>query len=324
MQWPESVEIVEVGPRDGLQSIGRVLAGELKVRMIEELVAAGFTRIEVTAFSRPDVVPQHADAEWLVAGLPNAPGVTYRALVPNLRGAERAVACGMGEISVLVTASETYNRLNQNMTIEESLVAMEAIAEHATANGVHVVAAVGLALFCPFEGNIPSERTLGILRRCHEAGVSEAYLATSAGADGPRGVYELCTEVRERLPELRLGVHLHDTNGMALADALAAMQAGVSTFEGSICGLGGGIRLPEGHENYGNVATEDLVNLFTECNVGTGLDLSSVVECARTIAKMLDIPLSSRAATGGTKEDLSKLGRAGRAVEATRRGQRGE
>jgi hydroxymethylglutaryl-CoA lyase len=193
------------------------------------------------------------------------------------------------------------------MEISESLAGIEKISELARLNGTHVVAAVGLALFCPYEGEIPAARTMQIIGRCVDVGITEAYLATSAGADGPRKVYDRCLEVRDRFPDLALGMHLHDTNGMALANALAALQAGVTTFESSICGLGGGIRLPEGRDDYGNVATEDLVNLFTECGVRTGMNVGEVVDCAGRIANLLDIPLQTRAGSGGTKQRITAL-----------------
>ena len=155
MRWPGRVEIVEVGPRDGLQSLAPVVPTELKLRIIDELISAGLRRIEVTSFARADVVPQLADAEALVARLPMLGDVRYRALVPNLYGARRAIDAGMQEVCVLMTASETYNRLNQNMTIAESMRVVDQVAELALASGVHVVAAVGLAIFCPYEGEIP-------------------------------------------------------------------------------------------------------------------------------------------------------------------------
>lgn len=304
MLWPEKVQIVEVGPRDGLQSLARVIPTEVKSRMIEELVAAGLRRIEVTSFVRPDVVPQLADAEALVARLPPLAGVTYRALVPNARAARRAADAGMTEITALIMASETYNKLNQNMSIEQSLVAIDEIAQVARDARMHVVGAVGLALFCPYEGEIPRDRTLDIMGSLVQLGIDEAYVATSAGADGPRAVYELCSSIRECFPQMRLGVHLHDANGMAAANAVAAAQAGVTTFESSICGLGGGIRMPDGPQRFGNIATEDLVNLFSECGVDTGIEVAKLVEASYSIAHLLGVNPGSSASRGGTKRAL--------------------
>ena len=196
------------------------------------------------------------------------------------------------------------------MTGEESLDAASEVLAVARDAGVPVVVAIGLALYCPYEGEIPRARVLGMLERLAADGVEEVYVATSSGLDGPRGVYALCSRIRERWPSLRLGLHLHNTNGMALANALAAADAGVTAFEGSICGIGGGIRMPHGIPPYGNVATEDLVHLFAELGVDTGLELRRVIDAARAAQKLLGLDTTqSYALRGGTKEDVLERGR---------------
>jgi hydroxymethylglutaryl-CoA lyase len=314
VQLPERVAIVDVAPRDGLQSLAATYSLETKLALLDLLTAAGLRTIEATAFVRPDVVPQLADADELLRSAPRVPGCALRALVPNRRGAERAIAAGADELLALTTASETYSRLNANMSVEESLDAASEVLAVARDAGVPVVVALGLALYCPYEGEIPEARVLRMLDRLAADGAEEVYVATSSGLDGPRDVYTLCSRIRERWPSLRLGLHLHNTNGMALANALAGAQAGVTVFEGAVCGIGGGLRMPGGPAGYGNVATEDLVNLFAELGVDTGLEVDAVVEAARRSAELLRLDETwSYAACGGTK-----TGRVTRPAASTR------
>jgi hydroxymethylglutaryl-CoA lyase len=301
MQFPDQVEIVDVTLRDGLQSLEKVYPTEVKLEVLQRLVAVGLKRVEVTSFVRPDVVPQLADAEAVVSGLPPRDDCRFRALVANRRGIDRAVAAGVDEVLALVTASETYNQKNQNMSVSRNLEVIDEIAGVARVHEVHVVVAVGMSMFCPYEGDIPAARVLQIVSSLDRAGVDEYYIATSAGLDGPKRVYELSRLLLGAHPSMKLGIHLHNTNGMALANALAAMEAGVRTFEGALCGLGGGIRFPEGTGNHGNVALEDLVNMFEEMGVETGVDLEGLVRASREVAEMLGVPLASYATTGGTK-----------------------
>jgi hydroxymethylglutaryl-CoA lyase len=303
MQFPHSVEIVDVTLRDGLQSLDKVHPTELKLEILDRLLAAGLKRIEVTSFVRPDVVPQLADAEAVVKGLPARNGRTFRALVANRRGMERAVTSGIGEVLALITASETYNQKNQNMSIKRNLEVIDDIAGMARDQQVHVVVAVGMSMFCPYEGDIPADRVLRIVLSLNESGIDEYYIATSAGLDGPRRVYELSRLLLAEYPSMKLGAHLHNTNGMGLANALAAAEAGVRTFEGAVCGIGGGIRLPEGSGNHGNIALEDLLNMFEEMDVATGVDLPALVRVSRDVSKMLGVPMSSYATAGGTKAE---------------------
>lgn len=310
MNLPEQVRIVEVGPRDGLQSLPDTYPTEVKLALIDALVEAGLKTIEVTGFVRPDVIPQLADAGDVLGRAERAPGVTYRALVPNAKGAELAAAAGADELLGLITASDTYNQKNSNMTVEENLDQAARIGEIAEEHRIPVVMAIGIAMFCPYEGEVPPEAVLSIIERLRSEGIDELYVATSVGLDAPGTVHALCSRILERWPDLRLGVHLHNTNGMALANALAAADAGASFFEGSICGIGGGIRMPYGIAPYGNVATEDLVQMFGESGVETGLDLDAVVDAARTVSELLELEtVHSYALQGGTKAAVLERGR---------------
>lgn len=302
LQLPNRVSLVEMGPRDGLQSLTRVYPLETRRAMIVALAKAGLRRIEVTSFVRPDVVPQLAEAEQLVARLPRIDGCTYRALVANRRGAERAAAAGMAEVAALLTASETYALKNQNMTVEQNVAAVTDIASVCRQNDTRLVVTIALAMYCPYAGETPKERVLALTRHVIEHGAAEIVIASSAGLDGPRRVYELCAEVHETWPEVVVGVHLHDANGMALANALAAMQAGVTVLESSICGIGGGIRMPAAHPPNGNVPTEDLVNLLTELDVDCGIALADVLDVSDRVQRLLELDvIRSYARTGATK-----------------------
>jgi hydroxymethylglutaryl-CoA lyase len=308
MKLPERVEVIEVAPRDGLQS-QEPYPTETKVEMIDILGEAGFKTIEVTGLVRPDVIPQLADGTEVLQQLNRRPGVTYRALCPNVKGARRAVEAGADEMLGLVVASDSYNTKNAGMTVDENVEQLVEMAAISRETGVPMVQAIGCAMFCPYEGDTPVERVLGIIERLWPEGVRSFYLAVSVGLDPPQTVANLTERVKDRWPELRLGVHLHNTNGMALASALAAAEAGAEYFEGSICGIGGGIRMPYGMAPFGNVATEDLVHMFNECGVETGLDTMTVVEAARKIQSLLELESThSYALQGAVKRVVLEQG----------------
>ncbi|MCY4087062.1 MAG: hydroxymethylglutaryl-CoA lyase [Actinomycetia bacterium] len=310
MKFPERVEVVEVGPRDGLQAQEQIYSVETKVEMIGILADAGFKTIEVTGLVRPDVIPQLADGSEVLEQLDRRPGVTYRALCPNLKGAQRAINVRADELLGLIVASDTYNQKNSRMTVDENLEQLVEMAALARKGGVPMVQAIGGAMFCPYEGDTPPERVLGIIARLWPEGVRSFYLAVSVGLDSPRTVYELCARIKDRWPELVLGLHLHNTNGMAVASALAAADAGAEFFEGSICGIGGGIRMPYGMAPYGNVASEDLVHTFNECGVDTGLDTMTVIDAARRIKDLLELEQThSYALQGAVKKIVLDQGR---------------
>lgn len=304
LSYPDAVEIVEVGPRDGLQHLDRTIPLADKVRMVELLAATGLRRIEAAVFASPRAIPQMADASELLLALPRVEGVIYEALAPNLKGAQRALDAGADELVGLITTSDTYNKRNANMTVDENLAVLDDVAELAAATATPLTVAIGLGWFCPYEGDVSQERVFAILERIMAAGVRRAYLATSVGMDGPREVHERCAAIARTFPELSLGLHLHNTNGLALANALAAMDAGVRWFEGSVCGLGGGIAMPTRGLDIGNVATEDLVALFAGAGVETGIDLDALLDCSREVAELLGVASRSTAARVPTKDEI--------------------
>jgi hydroxymethylglutaryl-CoA lyase len=261
--------------------------------MIEILVDAGINSIEATSFVHPRVVPQMADAEQVMSGIERRPGVTYRALVPNRRGAERAITARTDVLVALITVSETYSRKNQSRGVQDLVRSVDEILQAGRHSGTRVDIAVGTAFFCPYEGPMAEERVESIFSQLIDLG----------------GVHRLCARLLSRWPQIELGIHLHNTNGMALANALAAMDAGVRTFEGSICGLGGGIVMPHGMA-AGNVPTEDLVHMFSEMGVRTEVDLSSIGAAARKIADLIGVDATSYVARGCTKAETLLKGQA--------------
>ena len=310
MKLPQRVRIAEVGPRDGLQSLERMYPTEVKLELIDILASAGIETIEVTGFVRSDVIPQLSDAAELFARLERRPGTTYRALVPNLKGARRAADVKVDEMLGLIVASDSYSKKNSNMTVEENLEQLVQMAAVSRESEIPLVVAIGCAMFCPYEGDTPPERVLDIIDRLWGEGIRSFYVATSVGLDGPGTVYHLCTRIMERWPALALGVHLHNTNGMALANAFAGALAGAQFFEGSICGIGGGIRMPYGMAPYGNVSTEDLVHMFAESGVDTGLELDAVLGAARRIKDLLGLETThSYALQGATKATVLEQGK---------------
>jgi hydroxymethylglutaryl-CoA lyase len=311
MNLPERVSIVEVGPRDGLQSLEQSYPVETKVKMIETLAAAGFPTVEATAFARPDVIPQLADGAEVLARINRSEGTVYRALVPNAKGAERAVAAGADELLGLITATDTYNLKNSNMSVAENLDQIEATSGIAHDAGKPIVVAIGNSMFCPYEGEVPEQRVIDMIERMRGSGIDSFYIATSTGLDGPTKVARLSSMIIDRWPETSLGLHMHNTNGMALANALAGMQSGISFLEGSICGIGGGLRMPDGMSHYGNIATEDLVHLCTELGVDCGVELDVALDAARAVKELLGLETTfSSALQGGTKAAVLERARA--------------
>jgi hydroxymethylglutaryl-CoA lyase len=281
-----------------------VVSTATKLHLLELLLDAGLTRSEVTAFARPDVLPQLATATSCSRARRGRPGTVLRALAPNLEGARRALDAGADELLAVVCCSETYSLRNQRMSVRRSLDEAVAIHELAAGAGVPVTVGLGLAFFCPYEGDTPVARVLELAAQLRRAGVGRLYVATSAGMADPAHVSLLCRELLDAGPDTPLGIHLHDTNGMALANALAAAGAGVRTFEGSVGGLGGGIAMPAALPGCGNVATDDLVAMFEQMGVSTGVDVHRLRRAGRTVAEMLGVPSRSRLSYVGTKADV--------------------
>lgn len=286
MRWPEKVLIREVGPRDGLQNESAFIPTAVKIELIAGLAGAGVKAIEATSFVHPRAVPQLGDAEAVVEGVarlfkqngaeaPSPPVIS--ALIGNMRGLERAVRAGVKEVVAVVSASEAHNRANMNMTVRESLQQVREMGAAATAAGVRLRGAVATAFGCPYQGDITPGRVANVVEGMLQAGVDEITLADTAGLGDPRRVYELVVFLAARYPRTVWALHFHDNRGLALANCVTGLQAGVRILESSVAGLGGCPFIPEA---AGNVATERLVYMLHRMGVDTGINADALAGCA--------------------------------------------
>jgi hydroxymethylglutaryl-CoA lyase len=295
---PAAVRLREVGPRDGLQNEPEVIATADKVALVEALGRTGLRRLEVTSFVRPDVVPQLADAAEVLRTI-DVPGeVAIGVLIPNERGLERALDAGgrFEEVSVFVSASETHNQRNVNRSIEGSMGEVVRVLERAAREGLRREAVISVAFGCPYEGPVPVQRVLGLARALVAAGAQEVAFGDTTGMANPRQVRAFFEAARDALPEIELTAHFHNTRGQGLANVLAALEAGIDSFESSVGELGG-CPVPPG--STGNIATEDLVSMLHEMGVGTGVSLEALLEAARMAQETLGRPLGSHVLTAG-------------------------
>jgi len=284
----QHVDIVEVGPRDGLQREPGVLPTATKVEFIERAIAAGVRRVEVTSFVNPKRVPQMADAEAVLAALPRREGVHYIGLVLNRKGFERAAASGCNEIGMAVVASDTFNRRNQGVSTEDSISAWLDIAAAAKQAGIRPQVTVSAAFGCPFEGEVPVSRVVEIARRVAEAEPFEIALADTIGVGVPAQVIELVDRVREAVPGVALRCHFHNTRNTGLANAFAAVQAGVRTLDASLGGIGG---CPFAPAATGNIPTEDLLYMLQRCGYETGISLADAIATGQWLQQQLGRPV---------------------------------
>ncbi len=303
----ETVRIREVGPRDGFQNEpGKAIPTERKVELIDALARTGLERLEVTSFVRADVIPQLADAEEVLARIDIPEEVAVSVLIPNERGLDRALALREGarrerpafdEINVIVSASETHNRKNVNRSIAESLACLQGVLARARAEGLRCEAVLSTCFGCPYEGHVPPARVLDIAVRLRDAGAQEIGFGDTTGMANPRQVGEFFALAREELgSEVELTAHFHNTRGAGLANALAALQAGITSFESSFGELGG-CPVPAGAT--GNIATEDLVSMLHEMGYATGIDLPALIACAQRAQEILGRPLGSHTLVAG-------------------------
>lgn len=307
--------IVDVFARDGLQTLLHETqlqppTTQDKVRLIQELDAAGVPEIEITGFVHPRVIPSLADAEAVADAVLLAPHrAVYRALVPNLRGAERAIAVGVPKLAALIVASETYQRLNANMSVEDNVREILHIKELAERKGVGTMVSMGTSFVCPYTGVVPEERIISLVERFVEAGIDEIGLADSIGLAWPTLVRERTRELRARFPQVRFGLHLHTLAGTALGNAFVGFEEGVAFFEGSVGGIGGGIAMPIHTTDMGNVATEDLVYLFESSGLPTGVDALRVAALGRELQRSMGTG-GGRVTGFGTLEKFLEVSRA--------------
>jgi hydroxymethylglutaryl-CoA lyase len=291
-----AIEIVEVGPRDGLQSEPEVLSTATKLDLIGRLVAAGLKRIEVASFVNPKRVPQMADAEAVLAGLPKVPGVQYIGLVLNRKGFDRALAAGCTEVGLVTAATDSFSQRNQGATMEENIRTVEEIAPLAREAGVRMQVTVSTAFGCPFEGEVPASRVVDICRRLARSQPLEIALADTIGVAVPSQVTALIEQVREAVGDVAIRCHFHNTRNTAVANAYAAVLAGVKTLDASVGGVGG---CPFAPNATGNVGTEDLVYMLSRAGYDTGIDLTKLIETANWLAEQRGKPVPSMVSKAG-------------------------
>jgi hydroxymethylglutaryl-CoA lyase len=293
---PERVSIYEVSPRDGLQNESKPIPTEQKKELIVALAAAGLKRIEATSFVSSRWVPQLGDADALVRALPPQDGVIYSALCPNARGFERARAAQLKEIAVFLSATETHNQRNTNRSIERSLEVFEELVPVARDAGMRVRAYVSMVWGCPYEGAVDPKRALDIARELVRWGVYEVSLGDTIGVGTPLQTKQICELFLNELGPEHVALHLHDTRGTALANALVGVELGVRTFDASVAGLGG---CPYAPGASGNLATEDLVYMLRGMGIETGVDLEALIDAGRVASSFLGRTLPGKLSQAG-------------------------
>lgn len=296
--WPTRATIVEVGLRDGLQAEKAILPTATKLELAGLLLAAGVRHLEATSLVSPRAVPQLADAAELLAGLVGRPGVEISALVPNAKGAERAVAARVDAMVVFLSASESHNQKNLNRPIDHSLADIAEVTRIAEVARIPVHAAISVCFGCPFEGEVPVAQVVRIAEELAMLGIRHLSLADTTGMATPPLVRERVEAVRARLPEVQLALHFHNTRGIGLCNVMAGLELGIDRFESAIGGTGG---CPFAPGATGNICTEDLVHLLEECGVATGIDLERLIQAAQAMQRAVGRPLPGQVMKAGPR-----------------------
>ena len=296
MTLAKRVTICEVGTRDGFQIEPGFIPTEQKIEVVDRLSATGMPKIEVTSFVSPKAVPQLRDAEEVMARITRRPGTVYSALVPNDKGAVRAVDARVNEIHTVVSASESHNLANVNMTIAESMVKLRAVAEVARRSRVAIAAGISCSFGCPFEGEVPVDRLESVVARLVDLGARAIGLADTTGMANPAQVARVLERLMPRFPGIEWTLHTHDTRAMAIPNVLAAMEMGVTQVDASIGGLGG---CPFAPGASGNVCTEDLIHCLHAMGVGTGVDLDALIATSRRVQEIVGRPLPGQIVKAG-------------------------
>ncbi|HUC57620.1 MAG TPA: hydroxymethylglutaryl-CoA lyase [Streptosporangiaceae bacterium] len=294
---PNQISVREVGPRDGLQNEEPVPTKD-KIELIDRLSATGVRRIEAVSFVRPEAIPQMADADEVWRGIDRADTVRYSALVPNLRGARRALDAGLGEIEVVVSASDTHNKKNVNRSTDESLDDIAMIIDEAHQRGVTCQVVVATAWGCPYEGDVPVSRVVRVASQAVADGADSISFGDTTGMATPGRVWSLIGEFRSANPETALNLHFHNTRGAGLANVLAALELGVADFDASIGGLGG---CPYAPGASGNIATEELVHMVADMGIDTGIELDALIGAAADAERIVGRELPSQVLRAGPR-----------------------
>lgn len=297
----KKVRICEVGPRDGLQNEKALLTTEQKIQLIDGLTDAGFPVIEVGSFVSPKAVPQMANTDEVLRGIKKKEGVEYRALIANLRGVDRAIACGCKKVKLNVSASVAHNLANLNCTPAESVARFAACVEKAKENGLGISGSISMAFGSPWDKEIPVDVVCKIIEAYLAVGITEISLSDASGMGYPSQVSQLCQTVKEKYPECTWWLHFHNTRGLGIANVLAGLNAGFTQFDSSFAGVGGCPFVPGA---AGNVATEDLLHMLDEMGIETGIDLDKVMALSREVTKMVGHQTDSYLLRAGKASDL--------------------
>lgn len=292
MSYPSCVKIVEVGPRDGLQNEKEFIPTDIKVELVNRLSHAGFVNVEAASFVSPKWVPQMADGAEVMATIDRRPGTIYSVLTPNMRGFEGALAAKADEVVIFAAASEAFSQRNINCSIEESLERFAPVAQAAKEAGMRLRGSISCSFGCPYEGAVAPANVLKVGQRLIELGCDEIDVADTIGVGTARQVYEVMRMVTEHIDPVHVSGHFHDTYGQAIANIVAAMQAGIHIFHSSVAGLGG---CPYAKGATGNVATEDVLFLMQGLDIETGIDLNAVVDTGQWISAHLKRKSASNA-----------------------------
>ena len=310
MTAPASVRVREVGPRDGIQSEKADIPTQDKIRLIEALAASGIRFIEAVSFVSPKAVPQMADAREVWSGIDRAPGIFYSALVPNRKGAETAAEVGVDGMQVFIAASDGYNKRNLGKTVEESFEDVAAVVEVAAAAAIPVEGTISSAFGDAYEGDVTATRVAEVSERMQALGIAAISYGDTTGMGSPRRVREVIDAVRERVPDIDLNMHFHDTRGTGLANVLAALEMGVDYFDSSVGGMGGS-PFASATGVTGNIVTEDLVHMLEDMGIETGIDLGKLLDAARIAQGLIAGELPSKVLKAGPRNATVAAGAQG-------------
>jgi hydroxymethylglutaryl-CoA lyase len=300
---PKRVFINEVSVRDGFQSEPQFVPTEQKIALIDRLSETGLARIEVTSFVSPKAIPNLRDAQEVMAGIKRVPGVIYAALVPNERGCERALESGVDEINLVMSVGETHNLANMRMTHEQSLEQFRRVMNLARGTTLQVNGCVATAFGCPFDGDQAVAKVMGVVREYLDMGMNSITLADTTGMADPRQVSQLCRAFFDSFPGTPLTVHFHNTRGMGLTNVVAALDAGVNSFDASLGGIGG---CPYAPGATGNICTEDVVHMLASCGVDTGVDLDRLLAIAKDLPGVVGHDVPGQVMRAGKTTDLHR------------------
>lgn len=301
MKLPSSITLCEVGLRDGLQNETYILNTEQKLEMLRGLIDAKFPVIEVGSFMHPRAVPQMANTDDVFKAIGDVPGVELRALIPNLRGIQRAIDCGCKKVKLNVSASRQHNLKNLNMTPEESVAGFASCVDAAVENGIAISGSISMPFASPWEGRITEEDVDTIIEAYLKVGITEISLSDTSGMAVPNQVYNLCCHIKEKYPQATWWLHFHNTRGLAMANIMAAMEAGMDRFDSSFGGLGGCPFVPGA---AGNISTEDVLHLCEESGIATGINITKVIELSRKLKELLNHDMDSYILRAGRSCDL--------------------